>query len=357
MGLSVIPIGSQKIPLGPWKVNMVDVMEPPNSFYAAKNIGLVCGKVNGSLEVIDIDIKHDPDGTIFDRYTSTIDRDILDLLVIQQTKSGGSHLIYRSPIISGNKKLAINAKTNEAIIETRGEGGYIVIAPSPGYKFVQYDLSDIPTLTQDQRNHLISQAMQFNEVEETVHYPDNCFKDYNERGNVLALLQSHGWTIKKDNGDKVLLKRPGETDSLWSADYTRSKNWFTVFSTSTVFESLKAYKPANVFAILECDGDFKATAKLLKEQGFGVADWKPLKPDPTPEPKKVQIPENFVATEAEPVRSWWLTSSNMNCTEGPTMTCTFFSEGWMTPEMPALLIVGSSTSARSFTPTRRRVVQ
>lgn len=301
MGLSVIPIGSNKVPIGSWKENMNKVIEPANSFYAAKGIGLVCGKVNGSLEVIDIDVKHDPEGTIFKRYMDTIDRDIADLLVIQETVSGGYHLMYRSPVISGNKKLAKSAKTKEAVIETRGEGGYVAIAPTPGYTFRQYELEDIPELTQDQRNHLISQAITFNEIEDKTYYPDNCFQDYNERGDVLALLQNHGWIVKKDDGDKVLLKRPGESDSLWSADFTRSKNWFTVFSTSTEFESLKAHKPANVFAILECDGDFKQTAKKLKELGFGSGTTAPLSasPIPAPKPKEVEIPENPVASDKE----------------------------------------------------------
>ncbi|KKK83739.1 hypothetical protein LCGC14_2790360, partial [marine sediment metagenome] len=219
------------------------------------------------------------------------------------TKSGGYHLIYRAPNIMGNKKLAKSAETKEAIIETRGEGGYIAIAPTPGYTFDRGSLADIPMLTADERNHLISQAITFNEVEEKVYYSDNCFEAYNERGDVLKLLQGHGWVIKKDNGDKVLLKRPGDTDSMWSADYTRSKNWFTVFSTSTVFESLKAYKPANVFAMLECEGDLKLTAKKLKELGFG-SDGPPRTeansaPKPQPKTKEVVIPDDFIASKAE----------------------------------------------------------
>lgn len=304
MGLSVIPIGASKVPLGSWKENMSEVIEPGNNFYAAKGVGLVCGKVNGNLEVIDIDVKHDPSGSIMERYMETIDMEIGDRLVAQKTKNGGYHLIYRAPNIAGNKKLAKSKETGEAIIETRGEGGYIAIAPTPGYE-LDRDLSEIPTLTADERNHLISQAMSFNEVEEKVHYSENCFEAYNERGDVLKLLQGYGWVIKKDNGDKVLLKRPGDTDSLWSADYTRSKNWFTVFSTSTAFESLKAYKPANVFAILECDGDLKLTAKKLKGLGFGSEGGMNRSPLPSvsptsaPTPKEVEVPENPIASDEE----------------------------------------------------------
>ena len=294
LGLSIIPIGDKKIPIGSWRPSIEARQAPDERFDRAKGVGLVCGKVSGGLEVIDIDVKHDPKGDIFEKYVGLLDDKIADKLVLQKTVNGGYHLMYKCSEIAGNKKLAKNQETGEAVIETRGEGGYVAIAPTPGYSFKRFHLNQIPEITPDERNHLISAAMSFNQVEDKVYYPDNCFEDYNDRGNVLGLLQNHGWSIQRDDGDKVFLKRPGESDSMWSADYTRSKNWFTVFSTSTEFESLKAYKPANVYAILECGSDFKETAKKLKGEGYGSNGQYIEKPE-----RKTEIPQNFVATEKE----------------------------------------------------------
>jgi len=47
------------------------------------------------------------------------------------TPSGGLHLIYRCEKIEGNRKFAFSAD-DDVLIETRGEGGYTVVAPSGG---------------------------------------------------------------------------------------------------------------------------------------------------------------------------------------------------------------------------------
>jgi hypothetical protein len=51
-------------------------------------------------------------------------------LVIVQTPKGGRHLYYRCATIAGNQKLAVSADRT-VLIETRGEGGYAIIPPSP----------------------------------------------------------------------------------------------------------------------------------------------------------------------------------------------------------------------------------
>ena len=155
------------------------------------------------------------------------------------------------------------------MIETRGEGGYIAVAPTPGYHFIQRHLHQIPRITIEERNYLLSAAIGFNQEEITYPEGEGCFEAYNRDGDILGLLQKHGWQIKQDKGNHVLLKRPGSTDSKWSADYTRDKNWFTVFSTSTEFESLKAYRPAAVYCLLECKNDWKEASRKLRELNFG----------------------------------------------------------------------------------------
>ena len=270
LGLSIIAIGDNKIPIGVWKVNQEKIMQPDANFDLTRGIGIVCGKVSGNLEVVDVDCKHDKKGNLYENYVSKIDKAIFDKLVIQKTVNNGYHFFYFCDQIAGNKKLAKQGK--EVIIETRGEGGYVAAYPTPGYKFIQHHLHQIPRLTIYERSELLSAAISLDETPiET--YGDSCFDDYNKRGDTISLLIKHGWQIKKD-GNHVLFKRPGKSDSLWSADFTRDKNWFTVFTTSTEFESLKAYNPVSVYCLLECKNDWKEAARRLKAEGYGKTDFK-----------------------------------------------------------------------------------
>lgn len=79
-------------------------------------VGLVCGTPSGGIEVIDVDEKYSLDGKLFERYKTAIhlaDKNLLKKLVVQKTKSGGYHLIYRCQKISGNLKLANRPTTGE----------------------------------------------------------------------------------------------------------------------------------------------------------------------------------------------------------------------------------------------------
>ncbi|MCX6279018.1 MAG: hypothetical protein NT004_13130 [Bacteroidetes bacterium] len=48
------------------------------------------------------------------------------------------------------------------MIETRGEGGYTVVHPTPNYRLTTGNISSITALTLEQRNYLIDFAKTFN---------------------------------------------------------------------------------------------------------------------------------------------------------------------------------------------------
>ena len=50
------------------------------------------------------------------------------------------------------------------LIETRGEGGYAVVPPTFGYAFLQGALTDLPTLTAEERALLFSLGRSFQAV-------------------------------------------------------------------------------------------------------------------------------------------------------------------------------------------------
>jgi hypothetical protein len=236
--------------------------------------------VSGNLEAIDIDAKHDP--TILDRYQDALGEfwpEIYPKLVIQRTPSGGCHFIYRCPLIEGNQKLA-SSSSRESLIETRGEGGYIVLYPSPGYELCsERTIFEIETITPDERERLFDAARSLNEYWEPVKAPQSKaftqqldglppWTDYDQRADVPALLQSHGWQFLKSIGENDHYCRPGKKGST-SATWKESLRLFYCFTSSTVLEPSKAYSPSALFAKLECNGDFAQAAQRLYSMGYG----------------------------------------------------------------------------------------
>lgn len=312
-GLSIIPIGEKKLPIGSWKKNQTELIEP--NFNSCVGIGIVCGEVSGGVECIDIDQKYSLDGKLFENYKNLIakaDKNLLKKLVVQSTPSGGYHFIYKCATIEGNKKLA-NRHTTEAekienpkdkirvLIETRGIGGYFMVAPSDGYKVIYGDIKKISILSALERETLFVCARTLNEVFEAATVNKNSqktilenlspFEDWNNRGDVLDLLESEGWVVKLQNGAKKLLLRPQGT-GMWSADWNEDKRIFYVFTSSSEFEQNKGYNPTQVLAKLRFNDDFSECAKWLLKEGYGN-----FTPDKNDKPKKeTQKPIEIKAT-------------------------------------------------------------
>lgn len=318
-GLKFMPVTDAKRPIiKGWQVS-TDKHDLSNCL----GVGLVCGVLSGGLEVIDVDSKYDLTGRLFEDYkrkVHAVDNTLLGKLLVQKTRSNGYHLIYRCSEISGNLKLANRHTTDEeknktyqetyaaalldpknksddtakakaekarindkvrVLLETRGEGGYIMCFPSQGYSILNRDFYSICDITVEQREILHSTAREFNEVVEEYVLPKvsergipkvkgkSSFEDYNDRGDVVTLLENHGWKAVSKKGSKVILLRPGQTSSQSSGNYDYAKKWFSVFSTSTDFDPQHAYQPYAVFAVLECNKDFSLASKKLYEMGYG----------------------------------------------------------------------------------------
>ena len=78
----------------------------------AKNLGVVCGNTSGGLEVLDFDRKLSKDGeyiNVFEDFKLKLesrDLNLLERLVVTETKNGGVHVKYRCTEIGGNQVLA-----------------------------------------------------------------------------------------------------------------------------------------------------------------------------------------------------------------------------------------------------------
>ncbi len=300
-GFSVLRHDGKKMPVGSWKrfqTEMLGTKEVTEYFShpAAQGLGIITGAVSGNLEVIDVDTKHSLNPNLFEDLMQAImdmDETLPARFLIATTPSGGYHIYYRCPEakIDGNRKLAqreatadeLKANPNEkrlCFVETRGESGYVAAVPSAGYKVIQGKYTEIPELTPAQRDTILTAAFSLNEYVPQAHYHEvgatskswgkSPLDDYNERGDIIGLLQKHGWKVVRERGEKVIMLRPGNTDSKSSGDFHRGKNLFSVFTTSSQFEPMKGYKPAAVYAFLEHNGDFKAAARALLDEGFGT---------------------------------------------------------------------------------------
>lgn len=280
-GLSVLPAKrQQKYPaLSQWKPYQLRLptLTEINAWFSNPQDGLciVAGAVSGNLEMIDFD----NGGELFDAWYQQIDAELVQRLVIEQSPSGGWHVVYRcQDPVSGSIKLAERKDGSKihTLIETRGEGGLFLCAPTAGYELKQGAFDNIPLLTAQQRESLLEAAWALNEyfpepVEGVTPSPgpsgaQRPGDDYNARGDVRALLQSHGWTCVK-GGDNEYWRRPDKTTG-WSA--TLKNNVFYVWSTNaSPFEPKQPYAPFSVYAILEHGGDFSKAAAELAKQGYG----------------------------------------------------------------------------------------
>ena len=136
-GYSVITIGEKKIPNIPWKIRQEipftkDAFEEAYELESTKGQGF-CTGYNG-LEVFDIDLKVLPtlqkQTEFWNEYLSFLQDNIADFedkFVIYKTVSNGYHILYRCEQVGGNQKIATLSDCKEAIIETRGIGGYVFI--------------------------------------------------------------------------------------------------------------------------------------------------------------------------------------------------------------------------------------
>ncbi len=297
-GLSVIPVvPGTKRPAVPWSIYQKRLPTeeelarwfPPDAV-TPNSVGVVTGTVSGGLEVMDFD-----DEAAFQAFkdvVNTIDADanaIAARCPVSRTPSGGYHVYYRfvtgkGEPFPGNSVFARDAD-KRVRIETRGEGGYAQVAPSPGYEIKHLSLTDIPTLTREERDRLVSLARTYNQYVEPYErftVPDSAQgdpekdglrpgDDFNDRGEISDLLKEAGWRIVGHRNGVTYWQRPGKEGTSPSATQgVGGANVFYVFSSNAPpFVANTAYSYFAVYALLKHKGDFKAAAEDLQEQGYG----------------------------------------------------------------------------------------
>lgn len=319
-GYAVIPIrpDGSKAPQIEWGEIAAGTQPPPTIDALTRvimggqcdGIAVVAGVASGNAEIIEIE------GRAMARYEEIVAHaaatgvsHLLERLLggcVETSPSGGRHFAMR--VSDGaalrNTKLALRPAPDErqghlVLTETRGQGGYMVCAPSFGrthetglsYTALTGCPADTPTFTMAERDELHRLFAVIDEMpvaEEQI--PAAGYRgeslaikrrgdglspgdDFNSRATWDEVLP--GWTRVTTTADpsgrlRVHWRRPGK--SLGTSATTGGEgDWLYVFSTSTVLPPEKAMSKFAAYTYLNHDGDFSAAAADLSTRGYGEA--------------------------------------------------------------------------------------
>lgn len=302
-GLSVVPIktdGSKAPPPISWKLwqrRRPSPYEIGQFFRNDVGVAILGGAVSGQLEILDFDR-----ASLVDPWIGIVEEKAPGLVARLpriRTPKGGSHFFYRCDLIEGNEKLAqeppaIDQATGEPVpntlIETRGEGGYVVAPGSPPEchpRKIPYEhvagppLTEIPRITIEERAVLLDAARSFNKwTPEIVDHRQSRFvldgdrtrpgDDYNARASWQDVLGPAGWTVAQSHGEIVHWRRPGKTDRGTSATTGHCGDCLYVFSSNAApFSPGTGYTKFCAYALINHGGDFSAAATALEAAGYG----------------------------------------------------------------------------------------
>lgn len=311
-GISVLPIradGSKQPVLPGWKGYQrvrPTVTEVERWFrHPGFGLALVTGQVSGGLVAIDFD-----DPATFQRWIAGLqqDRSLLALYDYvasgyeEMTPKGGRHLLFRCPEgVEHNQKLATRValppQRVQTLVETRAEGGLIIVDPSRGkvhptgrpYLRLRGGLQHIRVLTPDQREALYASLRRLDErprpspasarsvvvppasrripSDAALNRPGDLF---NRSVHWKDILLPHGWTFVRTQKDgEGVWRRPGkEPPGVSATTNYGGSDLLYVFTSSTIFPAERAYTKFQAYALLNHGGDFSAAARALARLGY-----------------------------------------------------------------------------------------
>jgi len=282
-GYSVITIGDKKVPNIKWKEFQTQPMSKEDfakvyDLPTTQGQGL-CTGYNG-LEVIDVDLKILPtlkaQQEFWTEYVQYLQSEIADFnekFVIYKTINNGYHILYRCAEIQGNQKLAKLKESPEAIIETRGIGGYVFIYEK---KVTELSYSDIKEISVKDREMILHISRLFDYKEPEIQQaPEQIptdsiapWTDYNSRNSVWDVLGGE-FKIVRRLKDKQVIKREGGTSDHSGYVYENS-GYMYLFTTGTIYPAEKILSPFAIYAYKYHGGDMKEASRDLYKKGFGT---------------------------------------------------------------------------------------
>lgn len=286
---SVITIGQDKIPNHKWKECQSNKLTEEQFLKnlrdsSTEGIGIVTGFE--SLEVIDVDTKvfstQLEKDEFWKEYYQSLKDNILDFenkFSVYVTKSGGYHILYKSKRVVGNTKIAKLKGHKEAVIETRGTGGYVFVYPGKRYQNTR-SYFQLEFITDDDRQTLWNISSAYNHIEKAPEEPKKekkiysddevtPWQDFNDKTDIWSVIQDDFFIpTNGQKKDHYLIKRHGAT-SAHSGSVFKDSGCMYLFSTGTIYPHEQLISPFVAYAYKMHNGDFKEATKDLYNQGFG----------------------------------------------------------------------------------------
>jgi hypothetical protein len=304
-GISVVPVatdGTKRPGIASWK--QYQEIRPTTTelmtwFADAQGVGVICGKVSGNLEMLELEGRAVADkmhldlkemagnaglGEVWDRINNGY---------VEMTPSGGIHWLYRiDGEVPGNTKLARKPGENDRIdvlAETRGEGGFVIVAPTNGtchpsggaWTMLVGSAKSIPTLTVAERQGLHQLFATFDCVPKVEFVTEELAPkgvnltpgdDYNAKVTWEQVLEPLGWKkVYTNKAGVTSWRRPGKSEGISATTNHAGNDKFFCFSSSTQFEPERSYSKFAIFTLVEHQADFTASARALRSQGYGEA--------------------------------------------------------------------------------------
>ena len=305
-GFCVLPAmgDGTKRPAGNWKQYQTSRPSREQTYALverAEGIGVLCGAVSGNVEMLEVEgeaiaLMPEVAAAMRDHDLAEVWHTILNGYA-EQTPGGGIHWLLR--IVGGpalkNTKLASrpapkpdNPHYKQVLFETRGEGGWVVTAPSGGtthetgraWQLVAGGPTTIPTISADDRDAVYAVLSLFDQTpvsngprpqaSATEASGERPGDDFNATAQWEDILD--GWTVVRPMGKGKAWRRPGKNVGI-SATTGQSDDGVDrlyVFTTSTVFPSETPLTKFAAYAHLCHGGDFGAAARELRRQGYGA---------------------------------------------------------------------------------------
>ncbi|RTE49623.1 phage/plasmid primase, P4 family [Actinobaculum sp. 352] len=311
-GLSVVPIlpasadRGDKRPAVPWKryqTTPATRAQVTDWFSASRplGIGVATGKASNNLIMIELEGR--AAARLADLQATAQAAGLTDLWrrVIMQgcseiSPSGGFHYYMHidGEDCPGNTKLARQPGDNggvQVLAETRGQGGYSVVAPTPGafhrtgrgWTGLTGTLTNAPHITPDEYDELCRLFASLDAVPSSqpltrpmVLGVDDLVggispgDDYEAKTSWVDILEPHGWVQVLTRGGETFWRRPGKTQGISaSTGHAGDRDRLYVWSTSTVFDAETPYTKLGAYAVLNHGGDHRKAAKQLLTDGYG----------------------------------------------------------------------------------------
>jgi len=283
LGYSLIVSDHEKTPIGKWtKLQQTPLtkeeFEIRYNWKETHYVGLVTG-YNG-FECIDVDLKVfatlKEQNDFWNEFLQLLKDNIDDFdlkFTIYKTINQGYHILYKTKVVEGNKKIARLKGHTEAVIESRGKGGYCVVYTN---NITDLTYLDVKHISDKDREILWTICKMYNwtgdeEVKEEISdkYESTLspWKDYNERVSIWDII-SNDFKIVAKTQNQDIIKRNGGT-SPHSGYIYRDSGCMYLFSTGTIYPHEELISPFKAYTYKHHNGDFTAAARDIYAQGYG----------------------------------------------------------------------------------------